>query len=221
MCYNFLRWQIEELEFSASEEYMLDRSIPFYNVILKCENYKKTEIVLPAGYYFRNYRTGDEKAWAKLEYEIGDFASVNEAEEYFISQYGQNADGLRDRCFFVIDELKHVVGSCIAWKDSRETELVASLHWLVVSPSHQGKKLGKALCQKVMEVFQERNEFPVYLHTQPWSYIAILLYVRQGFKLQMTDTFSHYENQYAQAMDTLKKILTVPQYDELVSNSAK
>lgn len=45
---------------------MLDRSIPFYNVILKCDNYRDKE--------------------------IDDFASVNEAEEYFISQYGQNAD---------------------------------------------------------------------------------------------------------------------------------
>ena len=200
---------------------MLDRSIPFYNTILKCENYEDTELVLPLGYHIRHFQAGDEKTWAKLEYEIGDFASVNEAEEYFIAQYGQDPDGLKERCFFAIDEQGHVVGSCIAWKDIRGAELVASLHWLVVSPSHQGKKLGKALCQSVMKVFQEKNEFPVYIHTQPWSYIAILLYVRQGFKLQMTDTFSHYENQYAQAMDTLKKILTVPQYDELVSNSVR
>lgn len=200
---------------------MLDRSIPFYNVILKCENYRKAEIILPAGYYFRNYRMGDEKDWAKLEYETGDFASADEAEEYFISQYGQNTDSLRDRCFFVINEQEHIVGSCLAWKDHRGTEQVASLHWLVVSPNHQGKKLGKALCQKVMNCFQEKNEFPVYIHTQPWSYIAILLYVRQGFKLQMTDTFSHYENQYALAINVLKKIVTAPQYDELISNSVR
>ena len=200
---------------------MLDRSIPFYNVILKCEKYKDTEIVLPTGYQLRNYQLGDEKAWAKLEYEIGDFASVKEAEEYFLSHYGQDIDSLRERCFFVIDNQEQVVGSCIAWKDCRETELAASLHWLVVSPDHQGKKLGKSLCQRVMKVFQEKNEFPVYIHTQPWSYIAILLYLQQGFKLQMTDTFSHYENQYALAMNTLKKLLTIQQYDELVSNSER
>lgn len=200
---------------------MLDRSIPFYNVILKCEKYKDTEIVLPTGYQLRNYQLGDEKAWAKLEYEIGDFASVKEAEEYFLSHYGQDIDSLKERCFFVIDDQEQVVGSCIAWKDCRGTELAASLHWLVVSPDHQGKKLGKSLCQRVMKVFQEKNEFPVYIHTQPWSYIAILLYLHQGFKLQMTDTFSHYENQYALAMNTLKKLLTIQQYDELVSNSER
>lgn len=157
---------------------MLDRSIPFYNIILKCEDYRNTEIVLPVGYHFRSYQIGDEKHWAKLEYEIGDFASINEAEEYFLSQYGQNVDSLREQCFFAIDEQEHVVDSCIAWKDNRGTELVASLHWLVVSPDHQGKKLGKALCQRAMKVFREKNEFPVYIHTQPWSYIAILLYLR-------------------------------------------
>ena len=52
---------------------MLDRSIPFYNVILKCENYNNTEVTLPEGYHIRHYQAGDEKAWAKLEYEIGDF----------------------------------------------------------------------------------------------------------------------------------------------------
>lgn len=111
---------------------MLDRSIPFYNVILECDNYRDKEIVLPAGYHLRNYRAGDEKAWAKLEYEIDDFASVDEAEEYFISQYGQNEDDLGERCFFAIDEQEHVVGSCIAWKDNRGTELVASLHIAVM-----------------------------------------------------------------------------------------
>lgn len=198
---------------------MLDRSIPFYNVILKCENYNNTEIALPAGYRIRHYQAGAEKAWAKLEYEIGDFDTESEAEEYFISSYCKNPDELRERCFFAEDEQNNIVGSCIAWRDRRGAETAASLHWLVVSPAHQGKKLGKALVQTVMSVFWEKNELPVYIHTQPWSYVAILLYVRQGFKLQTTDTFSHYENQYAQAMDVLKKILTAEQYGELDSCS--
>ena len=198
---------------------MLDRTIPFYNIILKCEKYQSKDIILPPGYHFRNYRPGDEKSWAKLEYEIGDFESIHEAEEYFLSQYGRKVDDLQERCFFVLDEQEQAVGSCIAWKDSRGTDQVASLHWLVVSPGHQGKGLGKALCQKVLKVFWEKGEFPVYIHTQPWSYIAILLYLHQGFKLQMTDAFSCYENQYAQAMDTLKQILPAAQYSELLSNS--
>ena len=63
-------------------------------------------------------------------------------------------------------EENEIVGSCIAWKDLRDDTLVASLHWLVVSPQYQGKGIGKALCQKVMQIFFENVEFPVYIHTQ-------------------------------------------------------
>ena len=60
---------------------MLDRTIPFYNIILKYKDYQNTDIIFPSKYHFRNYQLGDEKSWAELEYEIGDFKSVHEAEE--------------------------------------------------------------------------------------------------------------------------------------------
>ena len=198
---------------------MLDRSIPFYNTILKCEQYVEREITLPEGYHFRTYRAGDERAWARLEHETGDFETQELAEAYFAAQYCQNKDALGERCVFVLDREDQIVGSCIAWHDAKGGETVASLHWLVVSPAHQGRGLGRALCQKVMEIFVKNQELPVYIHTQPWSYAAILLYVRLGFKLQKKDTFSHYENQYRQSMETLKPLLTGQQYGELAANS--
>ncbi len=120
---------------------------------------------------------------------------------------------------FVLNQEGEIVGSCIAWRDNKGSQTVASLHWLIVSPEQQGNGLGKALCQKVLDIFQKLNEFPVYIHTQPWSYIAVLLYIRLGFQLQKTDTFSHYENQYVQSMNVLKNILTIQQYQELAANS--
>ena len=53
---------------------MLDRTIPFYNIILRCDQVQQSEIHLPAGYAFQQYQEGFEDAWAFLEYEIGDFA---------------------------------------------------------------------------------------------------------------------------------------------------
>lgn len=61
---------------------MLDRTIPFYNIILRCDCYLTTTPVLHNGYEFRMYQDGDERKWAQLEYEIGDFDSVDEAEQY-------------------------------------------------------------------------------------------------------------------------------------------
>lgn len=198
---------------------MIDRSIPYYNLILKCDKIHITPISLPEGYHFKMFEVGDEKFWAKLEYEIGDFSSVEEAYTYFKANYCNQIDELKKRCVFVVDNSDDVVGSCIAWHDFKDGDTVASLHWLVVTPKHQGKHIGLALCQKVMEIFNEFVEMPVYIHTQPWSYKAILLYVKLGFKIQKADTFSHYDNRYVLAMETLKSILTENQFKQLISAS--
>ena len=195
---------------------MIDRSIPYYNLILKCNRICATPVSLPEGYSFKMYDVGDEKYWAKLEYEIGDFPSVEEAEIYFRTNYCNQIDELKKRCVFVVDAYGDIVGSCIAWHDLKDNDTVASLHWLVVSPEHQGKHIGLALCQKVMEIFKKSGEFSVYIHTQPWSYKAIFLYTKLGFKIQKTDTFSHYENQYNKALETLKTILTDSQVNQLI-----
>ena len=190
---------------------MIDRNIPYYNLIMRCDKYNITPVILPDGWYFKMYDEGDENHWAKLEYEIGDFSSFEEAEEYFKANYCKHIDELKKRCVFVVNNNGEIVGSCIAWQDLKGDDTVASLHWLVVSPEYQGKHIGLALCQKVMDIFNEFGEMPVYLHTQPWSYKAVMLYIKLGFKIQKSDTFSHYENQYQQATDTLKNILTYEQ----------
>ncbi len=198
---------------------MINRSIPYYNLILKCTKICTTPVSLPEGYSFKMYDEGYEKYWAKLEYEIGDFSSVEEAEMYFKTNYCNQFDELKKRCVFVVDAYGDFVGSCIAWHDLKGNDTVASLHWLVVSPEHQGKHIGLALCQKVMNIFNERNETSIYIHTQPWSYKAILLYIKLGFKIQKTDTFSHYENQYKKAIKTLENVLSESQLNQIILSS--
>lgn len=93
---------------------MLDRSIPFYDTILKYESSLHQKIVVPNGYYFKKYQAGDERAWARLEYEIGDFKTMDAAEKYFVSEYCQDIYNIRNRCVFVVDHEAQIVGSCIA-----------------------------------------------------------------------------------------------------------
>ena len=76
---------------------------------------------------------------------------------------------------------------------------------------YHGKGLGRALCCAVMNTFKAQEKLPVYIHTQPWSWKAIFLYLSLGFKLQKSDSFSHYVNQYDEAIITLKKILAEKQ----------
>ena len=194
----------------------LDRSIPFYNLILRCDSWERKEPVLPEGVRLRGWRPGDEEAWAALEYEIGDFDTPEEARDYFISAYCGDLQELALRCLFAEGDGGRVLGTCTAWRDPRGAGEIASLHWLVVSPEAQGRGLGKALCWETLSMFQALGEFPVYIHTQPWSWKAVLLYVQEGFRLQRTDCFAAYENQYAQGMEVLRTILPPELYRELL-----
>ena len=54
---------------------MLDRNIPFYNTILRCDSYTPAEFTLPGGFSVVPYGAGFEKEWARLEYAVGDFDS--------------------------------------------------------------------------------------------------------------------------------------------------
>ena len=197
---------------------MLDRTIPFYNTIMKCSDYRHSDVELPDGFSIVSYRDGYEKEWAKLEYAIGDFGSPAEAEEYFVGKYLQDP-ALFPWILFALNKDHDVVGSCIAWQDMRGGHSVSSLHWLVVDERYRGIGLGKALATAVMNIYAGRRALPVYIHTQPWSWKAIFLYLSLGFKLQKTDTFSHYKNEYEKAMTELGKVVRKDQFELLRKSS--
>ena len=90
----------------------------------------------------------------------------------------------------------------------------------MVDEQYQRIGLGKALSVSVMNIYAGQGAFPVYIHTQPWSWKAILLYLSLGFKLQKTDTFSNYVNEYGKAMNELGKILTEDKF-ALLQNSSE
>ncbi len=197
---------------------MLDRTIPFYNTIMKCSDYSPGHIVLPDDFSIVSYRQGYEKEWAELEYAVGDFDSLEAAEKYFTETYLQNPE-MFPNILFLLNRERGIVGSCIAWQDMRGEKTVSSLHWLVIQERYQGIGLGRALGTAVMNIYAERSAFPVYIHTQPWSWKAVLLYLSLGFRLQKTDTFSHYENEYGKAMAELRKIVSEEQYEQLLRSS--
>lgn len=197
---------------------MLDRTIPFYNTIMKCSDFSPRALELPDGFSIVPYQRGYEKEWAKLECAIGDFGSLEAAGKYFIETYLQNPELFPD-ILFLLNRAHEIVGSCIAWQDAQGENSVSSLHWLAVEERYQGIGLGRALCTAVMNIYAERRALPVYIHTQPWSWKAVLLYLSLGFRLQKTDTFSHYENEYVKAMAELRKIVSEEQYEMLLQSS--
>ena len=104
---------------------MLDRTIPFYNTILRCDKYTSRPVSLPEDYRIVSYQPGFEQDWARLEYSAGDFESESEAEEYFQGKY-LSGDGSTDDLLFTLDNTGNVIGSCISWTDDRNGHPVNS-----------------------------------------------------------------------------------------------
>ena len=200
---------------------MLDRSIPYYNTIMK-KNAPTTFDVpaLPAQFELHAYRPGVEQQWAELEYEIGDFPSVQAAKSYFAKTYLSRPDLLAWRGVFVSDKQSGgLIGACIAWFDDQNGTPVSSLHWLITKETYQGRGIGSALIAAALSIYEKENAFPVYLHTQPWSYQAVRLYHKFGFRLMKQDSFAGYENQYALAVPVLVRYIEPECMQELIERS--
>ena len=192
---------------------MLDRTIPFYNAILRCDSYELQHILIPEECQIVTYQPGFEKDWAKMEYKAGDFDSEEEASSYFCEKYC--LPGRSDDILFLRIGTGQVIGSCIAWTDERNNAPVNSLHWLIVDDEYQGKGYGRLLCTATMNRFCHKGKEPIYIHTQPWSWKAIFLYLSLGFRLQKTDSFNSYVNQYNDVIRTLSRILSDEQIREI------
>ena len=186
------------------EQNQIDKSIPYKNVIMRCDEYS-IKPIFTNGFRIRKYKNGDENYWAEIEYKIGDFSSVEEALDYFVQNY--NLDELVNKCFFAETSDGKVIGTCTAWYDNKDDYVVSSLHWLAVLPEYQNSGIGRALVIAVMNHYKENDLLPVYLHTQPWSYKAIKLYYSLGFNIQQEDTFGNYKNEYKEAKEILSNYL--------------
>ena len=200
---------------------MLDRSIPYYNIIMK-KNAPTTFAVpaLPPQFELHSYRPDVAQQWAELEYEIGDYPSVQEASAYFAKTYLGRPGLLAQRGVFVSDKNSGcLVGACIAWFDDQNGTPVSSLHWLITKEAYHGRGIGSALIAAALNIYEQENAFPVYLHTQPWSYQAIRLYHKFGFQLMKQESFAGYENQYALAVPVLARYIAPECMQKLIERS--
>lgn len=197
----------------------IDKSIPYMNILMRCDEYQATPIKLPDGFRFRGYKAGDEHIWAKFEIEIEDFDTYDNAVAYFQRKYLSNPEELQKRLICVESEDGTPAGMVIAWFDKNGDDTISTVHWLVTSPAFQGLGIGKALVQKLLETFYELKAYPVYLHTQPWSYAAIKIYSSLGFKMLRSESILNYENQYSLAIEELKKHLPQEVMEKLISET--
>lgn len=180
---------------------MLDKSIPYYSVIMKRPSGAPLpDFKLPEGYSFVRFKKGDELAWAEIEASVGEFDSVREALLNFQVIYLPSLKELERRLIFVVSPDGEKVATYTNWWNYSGELRIPSVHWVAVKPNFQGLGLGKAIIfQGIHMSLAIEGDRDVYLHTQTWSYKAIALYIQAGFEILKKGTFGTYKNEYKQA----------------------
>lgn len=163
---------------------MLDKSIPYYGVLMvKSNPAEYPDYTLPDGYTLCPYRQGMEEDWAALQLMTEQFDSPEDARGYFAQEFLAFPDELPGKCLFVKDRAGSVIATASIWRGEHFGQTLQRIHWVAVHPGHQGKGLAKALITQTLNRFNELGytDF-VYLTTQTWSYKAIGLYLQFGFE---------------------------------------
>lgn len=141
----------------------------------------KADIPLPEGYYFANYKPGDQRQWADIETAAGEFSTREKALERFNNEFGGCELQLQSRCFFLYSPNGDAVGTSMGWYDNDfNGEKIGRLHWIALKPEYQGRHLGKPLVAKAVKRMQESHD-KAYLTSQTTGWKAINMYLDFGF----------------------------------------
>lgn len=195
----------------------MNKNLTYYDVIMRREMIDSIFVPsLPQGYRFKNYEENDEQYWVDLEYEVGEFSCREDALAYFNRVFKPHSEALKKRMFFILDEQNRYVATASAWFKQDENRYYSVLHWISVSPTQQGKGLGKIIVSYALSHFPalDPNEKEIFLHTQTWSYKAIALYYKLGFKITQIPLLQSYSDM--RCIDVLKEVLPSSFVEQLI-----
>lgn len=145
---------------------------------------------LAGGYSFSFYRPGDEREWARIEYELGQFETVERGIEIFEQQFLTDQRlKPEERMIFVKDPSGRSVATAALWDGEIFGKVMPRIHWVATLDSCAGKGIAKAMLTRLFELFSELYQGGyIYLWTGTRSYPAINIYRKFGFKEYIGDT---------------------------------
>lgn len=163
---------------------MLDKSVKHLGVVMiRNNNGGYLKYRLPEGFTFVTFQEGDELEWAKIETSVEEFIGIDKALEHFKKEFGNQYEKVKERCIFIKDKHGQKIATAMAWEGQLQNSELPRVHWVAVKKDYQGIGLSKALITKILDLYKELGEKRnVYLTTQTWSYKAINIYKKFGFK---------------------------------------
>lgn len=163
----------------------IEKTLHYYPLVMKFDdlsNYKKYD--LPEGFRFQFYRPGDEEEWISIHLESGEFTDEEEASCHFHEYYDDFIDELSRRCVFIVDTTtgEKVGTATISLFEDKEHGYQATVDWVAIKKSYQGRKLAKPLMSKFMDIAVKNGHDKILLHTQTHTWLAAKLYLDYGFE---------------------------------------
>ena len=164
---------------------MIDKDTPYVSLTYTHTSPKSVpSFPLPEGYEFVFYREGDEKAWAEIEMDVGQFDTLEEGLTAFHREFSEHPRlDPRDRMLFVKAPDGAYVATCTLWDGEFLGETRQRLHWLAITDAAAGKGIAKALFSRLIALYSElgyTDDF-IYLLTASRYYPAIRIYRKLGF----------------------------------------
>jgi len=185
--------------------------LPDKNLFMMCEKLDSTALcTMPSGFHVRNCWKDELDMWKALPFDNPALAQqyYDYMTHYYNAVYAKKGDLFFQKCLFVCNKDDKPVGTCFAWK---AYEKITTLHWLKVLKDYEGKGIGRALLSIIMKSLT-RDEFPVFLHTQPSSYRAIKLYTDFGFCLLSDPKIGNRNNDLEECLPILKQYMPEQDY---------
>ena len=135
--------------------------------------------MLPTGYSIRWYQSGDEIVWWRIQLLADEYNKVTPGP--FEEEFGADAQVLSEHQCFLCDGDNNAIGTASAWFDNHDGQSLGRIHWVAITPKHQGKGLAEPLLAAVCNRLKSLGHGKAYLTTQTCRVAAINLYVKFGF----------------------------------------
>lgn len=137
---------------------------------------------LPEGFSLVKYKDGYEKDWAKIQTDLEQFESIDEALKCFKDTFLDVTDDVYKKCFFIQNKDGKNIATASIWNGNHFGKTLQRIHWVAVSKEYQGLGLAKSLVSAALDVFNELGfKDYVYLTSQVSSYKALNIYSKFGF----------------------------------------
>jgi ribosomal protein S18 acetylase RimI-like enzyme len=193
---------------------MKEEEIPDKNIFMMCEALNRDALSeLSASYFIRSCRPDELNIWKAMPFDDDNLAKEYEGfmSDYFTTTYGEKEELFFARTLFVCDLQDKPIATCLIWKAYNEFN---TIQWFKVLKEYEGQGIGRALLSIIMQEL-EMHDYPVYLHTQPFSFRAIKLYSDFGFSLLSSDNVGNRRNDLDECLPILEQFMPKEYFQKL------